>query len=73
MNPSRKEYLTDLLENCDAILKTFEGYDPECWEGEGKATIIAAMILADSLNGLRKGLHTALVTSYFPSQGEIKP
>ena len=69
MSATRKEYLTDLLEDCDAILKTFEGYDPECWEGNGKATIIAAMILADSLNGLRKGLHTA-VGSYLTIQGE---
>jgi hypothetical protein len=58
MTASRKEYLTDLLEDCDAVLETFEGYDPECWEGEGKAVLIAAMILADSLNGLRKSLLT---------------
>lgn len=56
MTASRKEYLTDLLEDCEAVLKTFEGYEPDCWEGNGKATLIAAMILADSLNGLRKGL-----------------
>ena len=58
MTASRKEYLTDLLEDCDAVLQEFEGYDPECWEGEGKAVLIAAMILADSLNGLRKSLLT---------------
>jgi hypothetical protein len=58
MTASRKEYWTDLLEDCDAILKEFEGYDHECYEGNGKATIIAAMILADSLNGLRKGILT---------------
>jgi hypothetical protein len=57
MTASRKEYWTDLLEDCDAILKEFEGYDHECYEGNGKATIIAAMILADSLNGLRKAIH----------------
>jgi hypothetical protein len=59
MTASRKEYLTDLLEDCDAVLQDFEGYDPECWEGSGKATVIAAMILADAMNGLRKGLLTA--------------
>jgi hypothetical protein len=58
MTASRKEYWTDLLEDCDAILKEFEGYDHECYEGNGKATIIAAMILADALNGLRKGILT---------------
>jgi hypothetical protein len=63
MTASRREYLTDLLEDCDAVLKEFEGYD-ECWEGNGKATLIAAMILADSLNGLRKGILT--------TQGRIK-
>lgn len=56
MTASRKEYWTDLLENCDAILEEFEGYDHKCYEGNGKATIIAAMILADALNGLRKSL-----------------
>jgi hypothetical protein len=61
MSATRKEYLTDLLEDCNAILGTFEGED--------KATIIAAMILADSLNGLRKGLHAA-VASYLTIQGE---
>lgn len=59
MTASRKEYWTDLLEDCDAVLKEFEGYDHECWEGNGKATLIAAMILADSMNGLRKVLLTA--------------
>lgn len=56
MTASRKEYWTDLLEDCDAILEEFEGYDHKCYEGNGKATIIAAMILADALNGLRKSL-----------------
>jgi hypothetical protein len=64
MTASRREYLTDLLEDCDAVLKEFEGYDEGCWEGNGKATLIAAMILADSLNGLRKGVLT--------TQGRIK-
>lgn len=56
MTRSRREYMTDLLEDCDAILKDFEGYDHECWEDKGKATIIAALVLADAINGLRKSL-----------------
>lgn len=64
MTTSRKEYWTDLLEDCDAILEEFEGYDHGCYEGNGKATIIAAMILADALNGLRKGMLT--------TQGRVK-
>lgn len=40
--------MADLLEDCGAALKDFED--------EGKAVIIAALILADSLNGLRKSL-----------------
>jgi hypothetical protein len=55
MTASRKEYTTDLLEDCDAILKDFEGYG-ECWEGSNKATLIAALVLADAINGLRKSL-----------------
>jgi hypothetical protein len=58
MTRSRREYMTDLLEDCDAILKDFEGYDHECWEDKGKATIIAALVLADAINGLRKSLLT---------------
>jgi hypothetical protein len=58
MTASRREYMTDLLEDCDAILKDFEGYDHECWEDKGKATIIAALVLADAINGLRKSLLT---------------
>jgi hypothetical protein len=58
MTASRREYMTDLLEDCDAILKDFEGYDEDCWEGKGKATIIAALVLADAINGLRKSLLT---------------
>jgi hypothetical protein len=58
MTASRREYMTDLLEDCDAILKDFEGYDHECWENGGKATIIAALVLADAINGLRKSLLT---------------
>jgi hypothetical protein len=58
MTASRKEYWTDLLWDCDELLKAFEGIDPDCYEGNGKATIIAAMILADALNGLRKGMLT---------------
>jgi len=58
MTASRREYMTDLLEDCDAILNDFEGYDEDCWEGNGKATIIAALVLADAINGLRKSLLT---------------
>ena len=58
MTRSRREYMTDLLEDCDAILKDFEGYDHECWVDKGKATIIAALVLADAINGLRKSLLT---------------
>jgi len=52
MTASRKEYWTDLLEDCEDILKEFEGCDDN-----GKANIIAAMVLADALNGLRKAIH----------------
>jgi hypothetical protein len=57
MTASRREYMTDLLEDCDHILKDFEGYGEE-WEGNSKATVIAALILADAINGLRKSLLT---------------
>lgn len=50
MTASRVEYAQDLLKDCEEILKDYEG--------EGKATIIAALVLADSLNGLRKSLLT---------------
>jgi len=50
MSASRVEYAQDLLRDCEEILK---GY-----EGNSKATIIAALILADSLNGLRKSFLT---------------
>ena len=56
MTASRKEYWTDLLEDCESILKEFEGYEGN---SNSKANIIAAMILADALNGLRKGILTA--------------
>lgn len=56
MTASRKEYFTDLLEDCAEVLNTFEGYDHKCYEGNGKALIIAALIISDSLNGLRKGM-----------------
>jgi hypothetical protein len=60
MTASRKEYWTDLLEDCESILKEFEGYEGNSnSNGNGKANIIAAMILADALNGLRKGVLTA--------------
>jgi hypothetical protein len=58
MTASRKEYWTDLLEDCESILKEFEGYEGNS-NSNGKANIIAAMILADALNGLRKGVLTA--------------
>lgn len=56
MTASRKKYMSELLEDCEAALKDFEGYDHKCYEDNGKAVIIAALILADSLNGLRKSL-----------------
>jgi hypothetical protein len=51
MTASRKEYMTDLLNDIDDVLADnhFEGY-------ENNAMIVAALILADSLNGLRKSL-----------------
>jgi hypothetical protein len=58
MTASRREYWTDLLEDCEATLKDFEGYDEGCWEGNAKATIVAALVLADAINGLRKSLLT---------------
>jgi hypothetical protein len=53
MSASRKEYMTDLLNDIDDVLADnhFEGY-------ENNALIVAALILADSLNGLRKSLLT---------------
>ena len=37
------------MEDCEAILKDFEGYD-----NDGKGQIVAALVLADAINGLRK-------------------
>jgi hypothetical protein len=54
MTASRKEYWADLIWDCDEMLKDFEGLDPDCYEGEGRAVIISALILADAINGLRK-------------------
>lgn len=53
MSASRKEYMTDLLNDIDDVLADnhFEGY-------EDNAMIVAALIIADSLNGLRKSLLT---------------
>lgn len=53
MTASRKEYMTDLLSDIDDVLAEnhFEGY-------EDNARIVAALIIADSLNGLRKSLLT---------------
>jgi hypothetical protein len=56
MTASRKEYWADLIWDCDEMLKDFEGLDPECYEGEGRALIISALILSDAINGLRKSL-----------------
>jgi hypothetical protein len=49
MTASRREYWTDLLEDCEAILKDFEGYDHD-----GRGQVVAALVLADAINGLRK-------------------
>lgn len=53
MTASRREYMTDLLKDIDDVLAEnhFEGY-------EDNARIVAALIIADSLNGLRKSLLT---------------
>ena len=53
MTASRKEYMTDLLMDIDDVLAEnhFEGY-------EDNARIVAALIIADSLNELRKSLLT---------------
>lgn len=59
MTASRREYWTDLLEDCEAILKDFEGYDHD-----GKGQIVAALVLADAINGLRKTILMA--------KGEVK-
>jgi len=48
MTASRVEYAQDLLADCEIILKDYQGAD--------KGTIIAALVLADSLNGLRKSI-----------------
>jgi hypothetical protein len=57
MTASRIEYLKDLIEDCEVVITEFEDTDTGCFVGEGRANIIAAMILADSLNGLRKAIH----------------
>ena len=49
MSESRREYLTNLLEDGDAVLSEFEGYDHKCFEGKGKALILAAFIVADAM------------------------
>lgn len=53
MTASRREYMTDLLKDIDDVLADnhFEGY-------EDNARIVAALIIADSLNRLRKSLLT---------------
>jgi hypothetical protein len=65
MTASRKEYMGDLLIDIKDVL------DDYLTDHKDSETIIAAMILADSLNGLRKGLHAA-VASYLTIQGELK-
>lgn len=47
MTASRKEYMTDLLDDIGEVLDEFEGY-------ENDRGLIAALILADAINGLRK-------------------
>lgn len=46
---ARREYLEDLLQDC---YEAVEGKVPE----EQKPVVVAALILSDSLNGLRKAM-----------------
>lgn len=55
MTTSRKEYMTDLLEDCDAVLHEIYGDD---MDNKFKEQLMAALILADAINGLRKSLLT---------------
>jgi hypothetical protein len=48
MTASRIEYMQDLLEDCDTVLKDYAGED--------KPLLVAALIVADAMNGLRKGI-----------------
>lgn len=47
MTASRKEYMTDLLDDIGEVLSDFEGYEDD-------RGLVAALILADAINGLRK-------------------
>jgi hypothetical protein len=49
MTASRIEYMKDLLDDIGEVMNDFEGY-------ENDRTIIAALIVADAMNGLRKGI-----------------
>jgi hypothetical protein len=54
MTASRKEYWQDLLQDCnDVVFELSVSTNPEA-----RATLIAALILADAMNGLRKSLLT---------------
>lgn len=55
MTASRREYMTDLLEDCDAVLDEVYGADVD---NKFKEQLMAALILADAINGLRKSLLT---------------
>ncbi len=48
MAASRKEYLSDLLRDCAWVVRDY----PE----EDRPVLIAALVLTDSVNGLRKTL-----------------
>jgi hypothetical protein len=56
MTVSRKEYMEDLLKDCDLAVFDFYGDTVEKNEAQtvAKGQIIAALILADAINGLRK-------------------
>lgn len=51
MTASRVEYMKDLLEDIEVVLEEFEGYELD------QRLIVAALVLADAVNGLRKTLH----------------
>lgn len=61
MSLSRTEYFRDLLEDCYTAAR-------QCRIApEDEATVVAAMIQSDSLNGLRKALLSALATQSLAS------
>ena len=51
MSASRREYIADLLADCQQVISEHPSIHPQ-----QHGAVIASLILADSLNGLRKAL-----------------